>query len=314
MKFKLVFLAIATIVFFNCNNEKKEQIKLQDTETEEIKKDNYIEIITRSMEFQMPDTIPSGWNTFKYNNLANETHFFRFVKLPEGITVENFINEADPVFEEGMDLINAGKPEEGFAAFGKMPEWFSKAIPSGGSGLIAPSSTAISTLYLEPGLHSVECYVKMPSGKFHSTMGMVKEVYVLDTKSNTEPPKATNTIDIKEDGFHISGDLKKGEHVFQVNIINQKLHENFATSDVHLVKLESIADINVLEAWMVWYDPKGFITPVPNGVKFLGGYNDDNERSTGYFQVDLKPGKYAFIAEVPNAREKGLLNEFEVTD
>ena len=171
------------------------------------------------------------------------------MKLPEGITVENFINEADPVFEEGMDLINAGKTEEGFAAFGKMPEWFSNAIPSGGSGLIAPKSSAISTLYLEPGLHSVECYVKMPNGKFHSTMGMVKEVYVSDAKSDTEPPKATNTIDIKEDGFHISGDLKKGEHIFQVNVINQKLHENFATSDVHLVRLEDIADINILEAW-----------------------------------------------------------------
>jgi hypothetical protein len=311
MKLKLFILVMTISFFFNCKNEAKSEAE-SDPIVENTSK--VIDIVTLSMEFQMPDTIPSGWNTFKYNNKANETHFFRFVKLPEGITVENFINEADPVFEEGMDLINAGKTEEGFAAFGKMPEWFSNAIPSGGSGLIAPKSSAISTLYLEPGLHSVECYVKMPNGKFHSTMGMVKEVYVSDAKSDTEPPKATNTIDIKEDGFHISGDLKKGEHIFQVNVINQKLHENFATSDVHLVRLEDIADINILEAWMVWYDPKGFITPVPNGVKFLGGYNDDNEGSTGYFQVELKPGKYAFIAEVPNARDKGLLKEFEVKD
>jgi hypothetical protein len=154
----------------------------------------------------------------------------------------------------------------------------------------------------------------MPNGKFHSTMGMIKQVYVSDETSDTEPPQATNTVEIKEDGFHISGDLKQGEHVFEVNVINQKLHENFATSDVHLVRLESIADINALEAWMVWYNPKGFITPVPNGVKFLGGFNDATEGSKGYFNADLKPGNYAFIAEVPNAREKGLLKEFEVKD
>ncbi|MBR9758400.1 MAG: hypothetical protein GYB39_09970 [Algicola sp.] len=48
--------------------------------------------------------------------------FFRFAKMPEGITSENFKNEADPVFEEGMDLINEGKTEEGFAAFSKLLE------------------------------------------------------------------------------------------------------------------------------------------------------------------------------------------------
>jgi hypothetical protein len=315
--FSALIFSFLFVIICSCKNEKNtNQAEEEITEVEELIEEpsNIIDIVTRSMEFQMLDTITSGWNTFRYKNMANETHFFRFNKLPDGITIDNYINDVDPVFEEGMDLINEGKTAEGFEAFGKFPKWFSECVPSGGSGLIAPKHETLTALLLVPGTYIVECYVKMPNGKFHSTMGMVKEVYVSDTKSDIEPPKATNTIDIKEDGFHISGDLKQGEHVFEVNIINQKIHENFATSDVHLVKLERIADINALEAWMVWYDPKGFITPVPNGVKFLGGYNDDNEGSTGYFQVDLKPGKYAFIAEVPNAREKGLLKEFEVKD
>ena len=309
--FNISFLTIILLATFNCKNEKVTDANLEsETETTS----NIIDIVTYSMEFQMPDTIPSGWNTFKYNNMANETHFFRFVKLPEGITVENFINEADPVFEEGMDLINAGKPEEGFAAFGKMPEWFSSAIPSGGSGLIAPKSSAISTLYLEPGLHSVECYVKMPNGKFHSTMGMVKEVYVSESNSENKPPIATDTINILDEGFDFNRGIKSGKHIFMVNVINQKQHENFATSDVHLVNLSSAASIESLENWMVWYDPKGFITPVPNGITFLGGFNDAKEGSVGYFYADLKPGNYAFVSEVPNANEKGLLKTFEVLD
>ncbi|WP_262493264.1 hypothetical protein [Mangrovimonas yunxiaonensis] len=37
---------------------------------------NTIDILTRSMEFIMADTITSGWDTFKYDNRANEPHFF----------------------------------------------------------------------------------------------------------------------------------------------------------------------------------------------------------------------------------------------
>jgi hypothetical protein len=309
---KVVFLLLILLsVLFNCKSDKKSE-SIVESKTEMAS--DVIEIKTLSMEFQMQDTIPSGWNTIKYNNKANETHFYRFIKLPQGITIDTYKKEVDPVFEEGMDLINEGKTEAGFAAFGKLPEWFNGGVPSGGSGLIAPQNETLNTLFLNPGLYIVECYVKMPNGKFHSTMGMIKQVYVSDNKSGTESPKATNSIDIKEDGFHISGELKTGEHIFEVNIINQKLHENFATSDVHLVKLDNTADLNALESWMVWYNPKGFITPVPEGVTFLGGFNDALEGSKGYFYANLKPGKYALIAEVPNAKDKGLLKEFEVVN
>ncbi|WP_338733678.1 hypothetical protein [Mangrovimonas cancribranchiae] len=315
---RMFVLFVSFVFILSCKFEKKDVSNQKVTNIKEVtdlkNSDKAISIVTRSMEFIMADTIPSGWNTFKYDNRANETHFFRLSKMPEGITAENFKNEADPVFEEGMDLINAGKAEEGFAAFGKLPEWFSKCIPTGGSGLIAPKSKTYTALSLEPGLYSMECYVKMPNGKFHSTMGMVKQVFVSETNSGNVAPKATDTIVIKEDGFHFNPDIRTGKHVFQVNVQSQKLHENFASTDVHLVKLEGYANKDELESWMVWYDPKGFITPVPKGITFLGGFNDAFQGSTGYFYADLKPGKYAFISEVPNAKAKGLFKEFEVLD
>ncbi|MEY8870222.1 hypothetical protein AB9K24_11990 [Meridianimaribacter flavus] len=315
-KLNQLILFVLVFTVFNCKNDKKTESVIEVEGPEETVKlpTKTIDILTRSMEFVMADTITSGWNTFKYDNRASETHFFRFVKMPEGITSENFKTESDPVFEEGMDLINEGKTEEGFAAFSKLPEWFSKCISTGGSGLIAPKSKTYTALYLEPGLYSMECYVKMPNGKFHSTMGMVKQVYVSETDSGNVAPKATDTIDIREDGFHFNRHIPKGKHIFQVNVLSQKLHENFASTDVHLVKLEPHANRDTLESWMVWYDPKGFITPVPNGVEFLGGFNDAVQGSTGYFYANLKPGKYAFIAEVPNAKAKGLFKEFEVLD
>ena len=81
-----------------------------------------------------------------------------------------------------------------------------------------------------------------------------------------------------------------------------------------MVKLEDFASEDALEAWMDWSDPKGLITPVPNGVTFLGGVNDMPAESTGYFYVDLKPGKYAFISEIPNSKQKGMFKSFTVSN
>ncbi|WOD43813.1 hypothetical protein [Hwangdonia lutea] len=311
-KHSVIFLLALISIFFNCKNEKK---------TESIKNNiaknpsNVIDIITRSMEFQCTDTIPSGWNTFKYQNLSNETHFFLLDKYPEGKTIDNTITDVAPVFEEGMNLINQGKPEEGFAAFGKLPAWFGDIVFSGGSGLIAPKHTAITSVKLDPGYYIMECYVKMPNGKFHTSMGMAKPIIVLEEDSGNTPPEPTVNIEVSNaEGIIYDKNITKGKQIFSVFYKDQKQHENFMQHDVNLVKLENGVNEDALEAWMDWSDPKGLITPVPKGVTFLGGVNDMPAGSTGYFYADLKPGKYAFISEVPNTKGKGLFKTFKVKD
>ena len=316
---KSVFLFfIVFFVLFSCKNENSiKSIKETKSQVVEAVKTptNVIDIITRSMEFQCPDTIPSGWNTFKYQNLSNETHFFLLDNYPEGKTVENTLTDVAPVFAEGMDLINQGKAEEGFAAFGKLPAWFGDIVFSGGSGLIAPKHTAITTVKLEPGYYIMECYVKMPNGKFHTLMGMAKPIIVTQEDSGNVPPEPTINIVVSNDeGIVYDKAISKGKQVFSVFYKEQKHHENFMQHDVNLVKLDDNASEAALEAWMDWSDPKGLITPVPEGVTFLGGVNEMPASSKGYFYADLKPGKYAFISEVPNTREKGLFKVFEVKD
>ncbi|TYA59314.1 hypothetical protein [Formosa maritima] len=314
----IFILLILFSIFFNCKNDKRtEPIEETIVEVEEVIEEpsNVIDIVTRSMEFQSVDTISSGWNTFKYQNLSNETHFFLLDKYPEGKSVDNAITEIAPVFEEGMDLINAGKAEEGFAAFGKLPEWFGKIVFSGGSGLIAPKHTAITTIKLDPGYYIMECYVKMPNGKFHTLMGMAKPIIVTNEDSGNSPPESTvNIILSGEEGISYNKNITKGKQIFSVYVKDQKPHENFIWHDINLVKLENDASEAALEAWMDWSHPKGLITPVPNGITFLGGVNDMPAGSTGYFYADLKPGKYAFISEVPNTKSKELFKVFEVAD
>lgn len=314
----IVLLFMLFSAFFSCKNDKKTE-PIEGSENEVVETVTYptnvIDIVTRSMEFQSVDTIPSGWNTFKYQNLSHETHFFLLDKYPEGKTVKNTLTDVAPVFEEGMDLINAGKPEEGFAAFGKLPAWFGEIVFSGGSGLIAPKHTAITTVKLDPGYYIMECYVKMPNGKFHTLMGMAKPIIVLNEDSGNTPPEATINITLSgEEGISYDKGITKGKHIFSVFVKDQKPHENFIWHDLNLVKLDANASEDALLAWMDWSDPKGLVTPVPQGVTFLGGVNDMSAGKTGYFYADLQPGTYAFISEVPKAKEKGLFKVFEVID
>lgn len=315
---RTVSLSFLAFVGTNCREKNKQPDVVAEapaTVQQVAMNEKAIKITTRSMEFQSVDTISSGWNTFIYENLSEEAHFFLLDKYPEGKTIVNTIADVAPVFEEGMNLINTGRSEEGFAAFGKLPPWYFDIVFSGGSGLVSPRHSAVSTLKLDPGYYIMECYVKMPNGKFHTLMGMAKPLIVTKEDSGQHPPVATIDIVLSgEEGISWNRPITKGRHTFSVYVKDQKPHENFIWHDINIARLDAHANIEALEQWMDWSHPKGLITPVPNGVTFLGGVNDMSAGSTGYFTVELDPGKYAFISEVPNTKEKGLLKVFEITD
>lgn len=307
------FLIIFGFIFLlaSCKENKETQIK---KEVEEISS-NQIEIITENMDFQTLDTIPSGWNTFHYINKSDETHFFLIDKYPEGKSIKDLEKEIAPVFQSGMDLITEGKPEQGFEEFGKLPEWFFQIVFTGGSGLISGKHSGLTTLKLDPGYYILECYVKMPNGTFHTTMGMTKPIVVLEKKSTNKAPKSTVDITISStEGIVFNKTISKGSQTFSVYYKDQIVHENFVGHDVNLVKLDNNADLKVLEKWINWADPKGLISPAPEGFVFLGGVNDMPGGSTGYFSINLAPGNYAFISEVPNASSKNMLKTFSILE
>ncbi|WP_225037049.1 hypothetical protein [Winogradskyella sp. SM1960] len=278
-----------------------------------IDKHPIIDISTQQMEIQTVDSIPSGWNTFKYKNLSNETHFIVFEKYPVGKGIDDSRAEVLPVFDEGMTLFNEGKTDEGLAAFGKLPAWFYEVAFTGGLGFTSPNTTSESTIYFEPGNYLMECYVKMPNGKFHSVMGMLKEIRITEQKRKLKEPKPTINLSISSDKGIISNDTYKvGEQVIGVTFLDQKAHEHFLGHDVHLVKLSNEAKLEELDYWVNWLNPKGLVTPSPKGVTFLGGMQEMNKDNTGYFNVNLTPGNYALIAEVPEPTKKNMLKRFTV--
>lgn len=305
---KIIFLCIAVLVLsVACKTDKKTEVETKI----ESKKEQVIEIITENMDFQMPDSIPSGWNTFYYKNNSPQTHFFLVDKYPEGKTIEDAKTLVVPVFDSGMDLINQGKPEEGFAEFGKLPKWFGEVKFVGGTGLISPGYSGKTMMHLTPGYYIIECYLKMANGKFHSSMGMSKELIVLDRDSGISEWKADINMDISGDeGIVLKDSITSGRHIFSVTFKDQKVHENFVGHDISLAKIEDDIDLRALESWMNWADPKGLIEPAPEGVTFLGGVNDMPGGSKGYFKANLDPGTYVLISEVPNASTKNMMKIF----
>jgi len=277
---------------------------------------NVVEVTVRGLEFEAPDEIPSGWATFRLNNVSGMIHFAALQRLPEGVALKDQQEQVAPVFQKGMDLLNAGKTDAAMEKFGELPEWFGQIVFTSGPGLTSAGQTAETSVYLEPGTYLLECYVKT-NGIFHSynpspsAYGMVHELTVTEESSNASEPNATLTITLSSArGIEVQGDATPGEHTVAVYFEDQQIHEHFLGHDVHLVRLESDTDIEELEIWMDWSQPSGLETPAP--AEFLGGTQEMPAGGTAYFTVRLEAGDYAWIAEVPSPVEKGMLKTFTV--
>ena len=61
---------------------------------------------------------------------------------------------------------------------------------------------------------------------------------------------------------------------------------------------------------MDWTRVGGLETPAP--ARFVGGLNEMPAGSEAYLHLDLEPGRYAWIAEVPGAAALGMLQVFEL--
>lgn len=307
--FVLVFILLSA-----CKSDpKKESETLEETETV---MPNTVSVVTKSMEFYAPDTIPSGWNTFVYENQSTEPHFILMDKYPEGKSLEDTKKEVIPPFDEGMALIMEGKNEEAMEAFAKLPEWSREIVFSGGTGLISPGETAVTSVKLDPGYYVMECYVRMPDGSFHVSMGMAKELIVTEEDSGDQAPEADIALTLNStEGIVFTDTITPGKKVISVRYGDQIVHEHFMGHDINLVRLEDQADMDDLQAWLNWATPMGLMSSTtPDGIVFLGGTNDSPGGSIQFFKADFQPGRYAFVSEVPNAGEKGMLKVFTVKD
>jgi len=296
-----------------CNQNKKQAAGVNDTSKVESDPIEYIEVTTTAMDFDIPSELQSGWTTFKYVNNSEEPHFFIFEKMPKGITIDNYNNELVPPFKAAFTYLLDENVEAAMKEFEKVPDWWSKVKLGGGVGLISPHRTAESTIYLNPGIYVMECYVRMPNGMPHAFFGMLKQIVVTDDISTHQEPKADFEISISsEKGVSFVDSLEVGNYSLAVNFVDQKLYETLLGHDINLVKLDNLSLLDTLGKWVNAADIKAFRSPAPEGLTFWGGVEDLEAGKTGYFNVELKEGDYVLISEVPNTIQRNMFKIFKV--
>jgi hypothetical protein len=266
-----------------------------------------VEVVARDYAFTAPDSIPSGWTTFRMVNEGNEPHFFLLNRLPDGKTIEDYGAEVGAPFDSVWNALASGavnKAEAGAMLGRLLPSWYADVEQVGGIGLLAPGLTALATTRLEPGSYVMECYVKTGDGTFHSALGMVLPITVSTEVSSQEAPAPDLSITLTNDELSVEGEPSAGEQTVAVHFREHPVAG--LGNDVHLVRLDGTS-IEKIVPWMDWMNVDGLRAPAP--APFVGGTQEMPVGETAYFQAILEPGHYAWISETAAER---LVQEFSI--
>lgn len=268
-----------------------------------------VEVVARDFTFEAPESVPSGWLTFRMRNAGMMPHFILFQKLPDTLSFEEYLETVPPAFgvayEHRDGELSYEQAIEKLVA--QLPGWFWTDVKQmGGNGFASGDVTTETTLYLEPGRYTMECYVKTPEGVFHTDLGMIRELTV--TGVNSGAPEPVADLHVRLTNFEFSPDRapRAGQQVIAVHFDEHP--EGSLGNDLHVVQLESPDDLDAVVAWMDWLAVDGLRPPEPG--RFLGGTQEMPVGQTAYFTVDLEPGHYAFVAETAGAR--GMVYPFTI--
>ena len=254
--------------------------------------------------------VPAGWTTFRLRNASSAVHFVAVEKLPDGRNIEDYRREVAPVFQNLMDTFNE-KPLSFPEAGSTPPEWFGEVRFMGGPGLVSSGRNGQVTVHLEPGTYVLECYVKTEDEVFHSVMGMAAELVVTENRSGVPEPESTMALTLsQEGGIDAPATARPGRQTVAVHFEDQTVYDHFLGHDVHLARLDDGTDLDALGAWMDWTRTGGLAEPAP--ATFIAGIQDMPAGSTGYIDIELEPGDYAWVAEVPDPAGHGMLRRFSV--
>ncbi len=263
-----------------------------------------VEVKTKDFAFVAPGEIPSGWITFTLNNEgASHVHELSISKLPDSVSYQEYVTKFEESWAKILkELQDSIIDVQGIAAREKelLPEWENQVQYITSRGLVSPGHKAEKTIYLEPGLYAVECWVKTADGQIHLMKGMRLPLTVTNEPAKSEEPKREEKITISKDNIETDWQPGVGKHSFAVRLEEDSsgmpIHNN-----IHLVKLNDSSSLENINRWLNWYHIGGLRSPAP--AEFLGGFSTYHSKvgqQAEYFTVNIKEaGDYAWIVEVP---------------
>lgn len=231
-----------------------------------------IAIDAADFSYTAPETMSAGWVRVNLTNSGQEPHHVQFLRLNDGVSVAQF--------EEAL------KQGEG-PALGMTQQ-------VGGVGAIAPGLSAQAVLNLPAGQYVILCFVPSPAdGTAHHAKGMLKSLAVQPVSgAAASEPSADLTVRLKDYAFELPETLPAGKMTIQV--VNEG-------PEPHEFNLLRLADGKTAE------DVMQFLS-APNGpppFMPVGGMNGLDVGLSGYAEVDLQPGNYLAICNIPSPKAQG---------
>jgi hypothetical protein len=260
-----------------------------------------VDVRTTDYAFRgVPDSIPSGWTTFRVDNDGQHVHLLELARLPEGVTA--------PDWREGFATIRALTRQlragtiDTTDLVARRPDWVGAAHGTGGLGYLSPGRTARLTTRLAPGTYALTCYVRTAEGRRHWELGMERALTVTADSTGAAPPAADLTLRLS--GYEIRADdaLRAGPQTIAVHFGGPTPTEA-PLQDVHLARLSGDESLDTLAAWA-----NGPAGPAP--ADFLGGTIAMGAGNTAYLTVEVRPGRYAWVSHA--SEEKGMMRTFAV--
>ncbi len=239
-------------------------------------------IIATDAGFEAPDRVAAGLRHVLFENHGSEIHESMLVKLPKGISAENYVAavKKGSLFPEG-------------------------ALDYSGPGLTSPGETAEMWLGVDPGQYILICW---NSGHAKTTPVhpfTVEEVGAKDDRA----PKEDLVLKLFDYRFELSGDLHKGVQVIRIETPGPSMHE------VDIYRLhggKTTADLNS------WRKQQGH-GPAP--AEALGGALDSHDvHRVVWLRKNFTPGRYVLHCEMPVTNTElthadvGMVREIEIKE
>jgi uncharacterized cupredoxin-like copper-binding protein len=231
-----------------------------------------ISIDAADFSYTAPETISEGWVRVKLTNSGQEPHHVQFLRLNNGVTLAQF--------EEAL------KQGEGPA--------MALVQQMGGVGAIAPTLSAQAVLNLPAGEYVILCLIPSPSDHVaHVAKGMIKSLTVQPSQAATAlEPKADLSVNMQDFVYDLPDSLPAGPLTIQVINNGPEAHE------FNIMRLADgkTAD-DVLQYLGAPDGPPPFIP--------VGGMNGLDKGLSGYAELNLTPGTYVAICNIPSPAAEG---------
>jgi hypothetical protein len=244
-----------------------------------------IDVMASDYAFDAPDSIPAGLVTVRLMNHGQEAHHAQLLRLDDDVSFDQFASTLQSEGEAALRLTTL----------------------TGGPGALSPSRSGEVTLDLTPGQYVFACFISSPDGVPHLAKGMLKPMTVVpaDAQPEIDAPRSAGTLTMRDFTFDIPDTLPAGQRTFTVSNAGPQPHE------LNLLRLAPGATVSDVLAWQ---PDQG--TPPP--FEAVGGMNGLSQGKADYMTVDLEPGTYVAICNIPDPgsgvshAKLGMIRQFSV--